>query len=155
LNIIMAPENTREPSETSPLLSHGHKKRALKYLEPHPIDPSGGIAPEGADPYDDHDDAYYAQNRDDVGANRGNIGDDVEGQSPAKQYEGMPEVKKQMKFILPAVAIGVFLAAADQTIIVSSYGRIGSELDALERTSWVATAYAHRPHPSHEDRNAD
>ncbi|TKA76085.1 hypothetical protein B0A55_04432, partial [Friedmanniomyces simplex] len=34
-----------------------------------------------------------------------------------KQYEGMPEVMKQMKYILPAVAIGVLLAAADQTII--------------------------------------
>lgn len=59
-----------------------------------------------------------------------------------QQYEGMPEVKKRMKVMFPALAIGVFLAAADQTIIVSSYGKIGSELDALNKTSWIATAYA-------------
>jgi predicted MFS family arabinose efflux permease len=55
--------------------------------------------------------------------------------------EGLPEVKKRLKFILPALAIGIFLSAADQTIIVSSYGKIGSELHALNLTSWIATAY--------------
>lgn len=58
-----------------------------------------------------------------------------------KQYEGLPEVKKKLPIIFPAVAIGVFLSAADQTIIVSSYGKIGSELHALNLTSWIATAY--------------
>ncbi|KXT00251.1 hypothetical protein AC578_1201 [Pseudocercospora eumusae] len=58
-----------------------------------------------------------------------------------KQYEGLPEVKKNLNYIFPAVAIGIFLSAADQTIIVSSYGKIGSELHALSSTSWIATAY--------------
>ncbi|CAK4030639.1 related to transporter (major facilitator superfamily) [Lecanosticta acicola] len=58
-----------------------------------------------------------------------------------KQYEGLPEVKKQLPIIFPAVATGVFLSAADQTIIVSSYGKIGSELNALSLTPWIATAY--------------
>ncbi|KAL9099535.1 MAG: hypothetical protein Q9163_004983 [Psora crenata] len=44
-------------------------------------------------------------------------------------------------WLLPALAIGVFLGAADQTIVISSYGRIGTELDALNKTSWLATAY--------------
>ena len=35
----------------------------------------------------------------------------------------------------------VFLSAADQTVIVSSYGRIGTELGALNLTSWIATSY--------------
>lgn len=35
----------------------------------------------------------------------------------------------------------VFLAAADQTIIVASYGKIGSDLKALNLTSWIATSY--------------
>ncbi|KAL4743138.1 hypothetical protein BDV11DRAFT_202124 [Aspergillus similis] len=35
----------------------------------------------------------------------------------------------------------VFLSAADQTIIVSSYGKIGSDLKALNLTSWIATSY--------------
>ena len=34
----------------------------------------------------------------------------------------------------------MFLSAGDQTIIVSSYGRIGSDLNELEKTSWLATA---------------
>ena len=57
------------------------------------------------------------------------------------QYEGMPEVRAKLKYILPAVSIGIFLAAADQTIIVSSYGKIGSDLKALNKTSWISTAY--------------
>ena len=51
------------------------------------------------------------------------------------------EVKHQDLRVLPALAIGVFLAAADQTIVVSSYGRIGSELNALNSMSWLATGY--------------
>lgn len=58
-----------------------------------------------------------------------------------KQYEGMPEVKAKLPYILPALGIGIFLSAADQTIIVSSYGKIGSEMQALNLTSWIATAY--------------
>ncbi|KAK4508164.1 hypothetical protein PRZ48_001902 [Zasmidium cellare] len=72
-------------------------------------------------------------------------GDALERQTSAidrqKQYEGMPEVKAKLKYIFPAVAIGVFMSAADQTIIVSSKEGIGSELHALNMTSWIATAY--------------
>lgn len=39
------------------------------------------------------------------------------------------------------MAVGVFLAAMDNTIIVSSYAAIGSELKQLQNTSWVATGY--------------
>ncbi|EED16301.1 EF hand domain protein [Talaromyces stipitatus ATCC 10500] len=46
-----------------------------------------------------------------------------------------------LKYIVPAISIGVFLAAADQTIIVASYGKIGSDLKALNLTSWIATSY--------------
>ncbi|GAB1198834.1 hypothetical protein APSETT444_008164 [Aspergillus pseudonomiae] len=35
----------------------------------------------------------------------------------------------------------VFLSAADQTIIMASYGQIGSDLHALNLTSWIATSY--------------
>ncbi|KAG7010080.1 hypothetical protein G7Y79_00001g003520 [Physcia stellaris] len=58
-----------------------------------------------------------------------------------EQYQGLPEVKKQLRYIIPAVAIGIFLAAGDQTIIVSTYGVIGSDLQALNKTSWIATSY--------------
>lgn len=33
------------------------------------------------------------------------------------------------------------MSAADQTIIVASYGKIGSDLKALNLTNWIATSY--------------
>ncbi|KAI9682042.1 MAG: hypothetical protein M1817_000096 [Caeruleum heppii] len=67
---------------------------------------------------------------------------DVESQPEgSRNFEGLPEVHKRLKYMLPALAIGVFLSAGDQTIIVSSYAKIGSELNALNSTSWIATAY--------------
>jgi hypothetical protein len=38
------------------------------------------------------------------------------------------------------ISLKVFLIAMDQTLIVSSYARIGTELNALNNTSWIATA---------------
>ena len=35
----------------------------------------------------------------------------------------------------------IFLSAADQTIIMASSGQIGSDLNALNLTSWIATSY--------------
>ena len=62
-------------------------------------------------------------------------------ESRAAQFAGNSDVLKKLKYIMPAVCVGVFLSAADQTIIVSSYARIGSDLQALNLTSWIATAY--------------
>ncbi|KAK2767633.1 hypothetical protein FQN54_003791 [Arachnomyces sp. PD_36] len=67
--------------------------------------------------------------------------DDEEDAGRVAQYEGLPEAQKLLKFIVPAVSVGVFLSAIDQTIIVASYARIGSDLNALNLTSWVATSY--------------
>ncbi|KAI9733119.1 MAG: hypothetical protein M1834_003666 [Cirrosporium novae-zelandiae] len=58
-----------------------------------------------------------------------------------KQFQGDPEARKRLKYIVPAVSLGIFLSCADQTLIVSSYGRIGTEMNSLEMTSWIATAY--------------
>ncbi|KAL9630555.1 MAG: hypothetical protein Q9164_006353 [Protoblastenia rupestris] len=74
---------------------------------------------------------------DKAGADEENQQDENRG----PQYEGMPEVKAKLRYILPAISIGIFLAAADQTIIVSCYGKIGSDLNALNKTSWISTAY--------------
>ncbi|OOQ91150.1 MFS multidrug transporter [Penicillium brasilianum] len=64
------------------------------------------------------------------------------GQSAEEQgKEPFPDAKKQLKYILPAISIGIFLSAADQTIIMASYGQIGSDLKALNLTSWIATSY--------------
>jgi hypothetical protein len=127
----MSQGHTAQPSETSPLLPKpvGSPSDATTP----PIEPSSAIAPGGPqlhDGPDEHD------------------GGDIERQvshGDTPKHQGMPEVKKRMKYIFPAIAIGVFLAAADQTLVVSTYGTIGTELHALNNTSWIATAYALPP----------
>ncbi|KAJ5340629.1 hypothetical protein N7541_009753 [Penicillium brevicompactum] len=53
----------------------------------------------------------------------------------------LPGTSTQVKYIFPAISVGVFMSAADQTIIMASYGQIGSDLKALNLTSWIATSY--------------
>ncbi|KAJ6079316.1 hypothetical protein N7467_009069 [Penicillium canescens] len=55
--------------------------------------------------------------------------------------EPFPDAQKQLKYIVPAISLGIFLSAADQTIIMASYGQIGSDLKSLNLTSWIATSY--------------
>jgi hypothetical protein len=127
-------EETRgEPTEHSLLLPRpSTTTESASNLPPkHPVDPSGGIIPTGIDSYEND---YEANGVSDV--------ENAEAETAeAAPYGGIPEAEKRMKYIFPAVAIGVFLAAADGTIIISSYGKIGSELDALNMTSWIANAY--------------
>jgi hypothetical protein len=49
------------------------------------------------------------------------------------------EIRKQVIWISPALGIGIFLSAIDQTIVASAYGEIGSDLKALNNSSWIAT----------------
>ncbi|KAF2868000.1 major facilitator superfamily domain-containing protein [Massariosphaeria phaeospora] len=115
---------TRPPTETSPLLS----KPVQETHSGNEADSSSGLTAVAPEPYDGGD-----QN-----------GDDIERQASngdTSKHQGMPEVKKRMKYIFPALAIGVFLAAADQTLVVSTYGTIGTDLHALNSTSWIATGY--------------
>ncbi|KAJ6137950.1 hypothetical protein N7471_004436 [Penicillium samsonianum] len=66
-------------------------------------------------------------------------GDPVQTEERGKESD--PDVQKQLKYIVPAISLGIFLSAADQTIIMASYGQIGSDLKALNLTSWIATSY--------------
>ncbi|KAL8966523.1 MAG: hypothetical protein Q9197_005931, partial [Variospora fuerteventurae] len=116
------PNNHEEPSETSPLL------RKLSYVPPEPEHEADGSLPKGSSTDGQTDDLSKH-------------GGDEESQDYVTEYQGMPEVKEKLKYILPAIAIGVFLSAADQTLIVTMYGKIGSDLEALNKTSWVSTAY--------------
>ncbi|KAH8894784.1 MFS general substrate transporter [Thozetella sp. PMI_491] len=80
-----------------------------------------------------------------VRENGAGSGGDAEAGSPqdaaAVSRQGLPEVAKQLPILIPAVGIGVFLCALDQLLAVATYAKIGSELDALNSTSWIATAY--------------
>ncbi|KAJ5928260.1 Major facilitator superfamily domain general substrate transporter [Penicillium verhagenii] len=55
--------------------------------------------------------------------------------------EPFQDANNQLKYLVPAVSLGIFMSAADQTIIMASYGQIGSDLKALNLTSWIATSY--------------
>ena len=111
-----------EPNETTSLLTKDVTKAA---------DPSGlsNVSP--------------ALGADDGDADAEN-GEPEDGNGGARDGEENPLFKGQqvtrMGLLIPAVAIGLLLAAADQTLIVTSYGRIGSDLNALNNTSWIATA---------------
>ncbi|OJJ06266.1 hypothetical protein ASPVEDRAFT_45672 [Aspergillus versicolor CBS 583.65] len=77
--------------------------------------------------------------------------EEVAQPNPALSEQGLPEGEDAAKsgsqsaqglsYIIPAISLGIFLSAADQTIIVASYGKIGSDLNALNLTSWIATSY--------------
>ncbi|KAL2848133.1 hypothetical protein BJY01DRAFT_233999 [Aspergillus pseudoustus] len=68
-------------------------------------------------------------------AEQGHTGEEVDTGKASSQRA------VNLRYIFPAISIGVFLSAADQTIIVASYGKIGSDLHALNLTSWIATSY--------------
>lgn len=114
------PENN-EATETSPLL------RGTSNVLLEPADAPQGPLPSGSGIYGSAND-------------RAEAGDEEQVKDHVTEYQGMPEVKARLKYFLPAIAIGIFLSAADQTLIVTMYGEIGSDLKALNKTSWVSTA---------------
>lgn len=86
-----------QPTETSPLLP---KPNHLSEILPHPVDLSAGLVPEGADPYENEQHNGEAEDG-------GVVERQVSNNGRLKQYEGLPEIRKKMKYIIPAVAIGV------------------------------------------------
>lgn len=68
---------------------------------------------------------------------------DVESNQRAEENED-PELvqrRKNIKALLPVLAVGIFLAFLDQSIVAAINGEIGSDLHALRNVSWIATAY--------------
>jgi hypothetical protein len=83
------------PTETSPLLSSQPSENATRS-----IDPGSGIAPEGTNPHID-DNATNEQDGGDIERQTSNGLDDTAND------QGIPSVKARMKYIFPAVALGV------------------------------------------------
>ena len=83
------------PTEISPLL---HKSANSL---PQPTDTPNGALPNGGS--NKHHAAKDSKIGDQEQAN--DVSDGRE-----RQYQGLPEVKKQLKYIVPAIAIGVYLA---------------------------------------------
>ncbi|KAI0616253.1 Major Facilitator Superfamily protein [Pyrenophora tritici-repentis] len=57
------------------------------------------------------------------------------------QRESASEPHGQITWIILAASCGVFLAAAEKTMTVAIYGKVGSDLNALSHINWLATAY--------------
>jgi hypothetical protein len=93
----MARGTVPHATETSPLLSH----TSDAYEQPRrAIDPRTSVIHDEADTCDEH--TSSGSSEDDGGSveRRASNGD-------TSKHQGMPEVKKRMKYIFPAVAIGV------------------------------------------------
>ncbi|TVY27763.1 Vacuolar membrane amino acid uptake transporter [Lachnellula hyalina] len=117
----MPPSNGNpEPDERTSLLSKD---------VPETIEPSLGDA---ITPGMDVNSSSSCSKGDDRDEERGEVEDGGEGNH---------KVAQKMYLLFPAVSIGILLSAADQTLVVSSYARMGSDLNALNNTSWIATAY--------------
>ncbi|KAK6349224.1 hypothetical protein TWF730_009976 [Orbilia blumenaviensis] len=100
-------------SETTPLIQHHHH-----HHEPHePHHPEEDIDPLPQPPID----AIHKP----------------------QDEESLDEYRSDVSLIavLPSLLVGVFLAAMDNMVVASIYGRIGSDLNQLSQTSWIATAY--------------
>ena len=78
------------PSETSPLLGLGSNGAAPKALNGHIV---SEIIPNGAS-----QDGADLERHDSIDERR------------AAQFEGQPDIRRQLKFILPAISIGVLKA---------------------------------------------
>jgi EmrB/QacA subfamily drug resistance transporter len=59
---------------------------------------------------------------------------------PPEQVEG-ERSHAEIMVIMSALMLGMLLAALDQTIVATALPRIASDLNGLNRLSWVATAY--------------
>ncbi|KAH8898168.1 MFS multidrug transporter [Thozetella sp. PMI_491] len=80
-------------------------------------------------------------------ASQPSVSDGEEGsrqppQASSGTQDGVTKSSPNMWLIFPAISIGIFLSAADQTIALVSYATISSELDALNLASWIMTAYS-------------
>jgi hypothetical protein len=91
----MAGTKASGPTETSPLLFNQPSENATRS-----IDPGSGIAPEGTNPHID-DNATNEQDGGDIERQTSNGLDDTSND------RGIPNVKARMKYIFPAVALGV------------------------------------------------
>jgi hypothetical protein len=86
----MAPINTRpEPTETSPLLGKPNGQT---------VDPANGLTAVEPEPYDETD-VEDNDNEPDLERQPSN--------GETFKHQGLPEVRKRMKYIFPAIAIGV------------------------------------------------
>ncbi|KAK8138357.1 Vacuolar membrane amino acid uptake transporter fnx2 [Apiospora sp. TS-2023a] len=67
--------------------------------------------------------------------------DSINGDDVNDIRDNERKIKGKLAHLLPALAIGIYLVAMDQTLTIATYGKMGSDLNALNNTSWIATSY--------------
>jgi hypothetical protein len=90
------------PTETSPLLPNAGRSIHAPTQSIEPIEPSGGIVPGAPGPGRDESRTPSDDDEDIEGQ-----GDGADSNGYIAPYEGMPDVKKQMIYLFPALGIGV------------------------------------------------
>ncbi|KAL8721133.1 MAG: hypothetical protein Q9225_002116 [Loekoesia sp. 1 TL-2023] len=66
---------------------------------------------------------------------------EAQQQHPETEEEEVLKSRKNVKYTLPVLSIGIFLAFLDQSVVAAINGDIGSDFGALRSVSWIATAY--------------
>lgn len=85
------------PTERSPLLGQRRTSDGLQVLPPQPVG-------DGAEDDYEGDNGGFEDDGGDLERQESNIS---EAGTTLNKYKGLPDVKKRMKYILPAVAVGV------------------------------------------------
>ncbi|KAL8902493.1 MAG: hypothetical protein Q9207_004650 [Kuettlingeria erythrocarpa] len=69
--------------------------------------------------------------------------EDAEQHQQPNQAESsdVVQAREQVKYLLPVLGLGIFLAFLDQSVVAAINGDIGSDLHALRSVSWIATSY--------------
>ncbi|KAI4125482.1 MAG: hypothetical protein LQ338_004208 [Usnochroma carphineum] len=75
--------------------------------------------------------------------NESNPSEDLESyqQPPEAESPDVLQARQSVKYLLPLLGVGGFLAFLDQSVVAAINGDIGSDLHALRSVSWIATAY--------------
>ncbi|KAI0857232.1 major facilitator superfamily domain-containing protein [Xylaria cubensis] len=73
-------------------------------------------------------------------SNTGNSSPQVEAATNGASGDLPKPAAVKMAILIPALSIGMFLVGLDNTLTVATYGKIGSDMQALNSTSWIATS---------------
>lgn len=118
---------------TSPLLEPNSKA----FIDPSLGTPGLAARETAIDATIDLNESVQAQNQ-----NYGSITEDIEAQPATEEAEEASELAPaKVRVIIASLYIGSFLAALDTTVVTTLLSSIGSDINALSKSSWIATSY--------------
>ena len=91
----------------------------------------------------DHPEQVERHGPESCGSAQNSSANDIEPdpQSEVAEHPELVRGRNNVKFVLPILGVGIFLAFLDQSVIATINGNIGSDLHAVKNISWIATAY--------------